>query len=412
MEDTCGAVNDLLCRCLSGGWSEAGAELQSFSGDQWAELAREAIRHGVAPLLYRRLEVDTPGEDIPESVRRVLEDVYCYSSLRGRAARDQLATVLSAFAFDRIPTIVLKGAYLAEHVYSEPAERPFGDLDLLVPLDDTERAALTLQELGYEPRPSPGVDYGPGHHHYPPFVKPGMLPIELHRRLTRRRPIEEGVWSRARSVQLAGAEALALSTEDLVVHLCLHAASHKLEIPLRVLLDLHRVLTGSAEKIDWTRLIRLVREMDSGPFVYVGLALTQATLGVDVPAAVWEELQENEADQAIVETALALVFEDAPSVPGAYRSFIRQNGATAKVGSIARAIFPDRNTLDRIYGPRESSASNVWRRIARPVRLSRQASRWLWGLRNPESADRAALGREKKRLAVNEWLARRNLARD
>jgi hypothetical protein len=134
-------------------------------------------------------------------------------------------------------------------------------------------------------------------------------------------------------------------------------------------------------------------------------------LRIDVPPDVWE-LQEDDSDRDIVGTALQLVFDDAPSAPGAYRSFIRQAGAPAKVGSIARAIFPDRETLDRIYGVGGSSVSNVWRRIARPVKLFRQACRWLWRLRRPHSADRAALGREKKRLVVDEWLASRDLARD
>ena len=406
------AVSQSLCRCLSGDPGTARAELRALSDDEWAELVRQSIRHGLAAILHRLVATIHSEGTVPSTARRSLEDLYLLSALKSRSAFEQLAVVLSAFEMQRIPTIVLKGAYLASHVYSDPAERSFEDLDLLVPPDDLERAHLTLSELGYAAIPSVGVDYGPLHHHFPPLAKKALLPIELHRRLTRKRPLDEAVWSRARSIRVAGGEALALSKEDLVIHLCLHAASHKLEIPLRMMLDLHRVLGGSPRGIDWDRLVRLAQESDAGPFVFVGLSLAQATLGTDVPSDALDALQQDETDHEVVETALELVMEEGAKPPSTYRDFIRQSGLPGKVGSVRRAMFPDRETLDRLYGKSDSSISIVWRRLIRPLSLLRRAPRWLWQLSKPGSADRTALGREKKRMAVAEWLASRDLARE
>ena len=57
--------------------------------------------------------------------------------------------ILQALHAVDIPVIPLKGAWLSENIYDEGAQRPMCDFDLLVPLDEFDRARAAFETLGY-----------------------------------------------------------------------------------------------------------------------------------------------------------------------------------------------------------------------------------------------------------------------
>jgi Uncharacterised nucleotidyltransferase len=80
---------------------------------------------------------------------------------------------------------VLKGASVAHTVYAEPCLRSFGDVDLLVPTSDYERACALLDSNGHvrqrpEPRPHFEVRFGKASVHKDPTDD---IEVDLHRTL-------------------------------------------------------------------------------------------------------------------------------------------------------------------------------------------------------------------------------------
>ena len=108
-----------------------------------------ATRHGVAPLLARALRVaDVSGW--PPRVVGALDRALAGESALEHGRRAELRRLSSAFAAERIPALVFKGAAVAYQVYAQPWLRPRHDTDLLIRVDDTVRATDVLRGLGYE----------------------------------------------------------------------------------------------------------------------------------------------------------------------------------------------------------------------------------------------------------------------
>jgi len=113
------------------------------------------------------------------------------------------------------------------------------DLDLLVRRDDLARARDVLAGMGYAPQyfGVEQVDYAQ-HHHLRPMARPDGIRVEIHWTIARPvGPAEvdlEGIWERAQPAKIAGVQALVLSPEDLILHLCLHTSfTHKFRVGLR-----------------------------------------------------------------------------------------------------------------------------------------------------------------------------------
>jgi hypothetical protein len=196
---------------------------------------------------------------------------------------------LGALREKGIPVIVLKGGDLALGIYENTALRPMTDLDLLVPTPRFADAEATLRLLGYAPRQPFYIEavqqVSP---HAPAFVKPGVVPIEVHWDLVEPfSPIRidlEGLWQRARPTNIAGVDVLALSLEDQVVYLCVHISFHHwFEVGLLSWCDIAQLLHSCGERVDWEQVLRLACRWGGQRGVYLTLWLSKELLGTRVP---------------------------------------------------------------------------------------------------------------------------------
>ncbi|MEP7199133.1 MAG: nucleotidyltransferase family protein, partial [Chloroflexota bacterium] len=111
------------------------------------KLAVSAIVLGVAPLLHWQLS----RWNVSLSPRA---DAKLLAARRASAARQlaiesQLAEILAASARADVPLIILKGAYLAAHVYPDASLRPMNDIDVLLRPNDLPVIESLLTRLGY-----------------------------------------------------------------------------------------------------------------------------------------------------------------------------------------------------------------------------------------------------------------------
>jgi len=94
--------------------------------------------------LARHPDVGAP----PEIVAALRED-YRSSALQSLVREASLFTLLGEFETVELPVILLKGSYLARHVYRDPALRPMDDVDILIHEEDLEQARSVLSNIGY-----------------------------------------------------------------------------------------------------------------------------------------------------------------------------------------------------------------------------------------------------------------------
>jgi hypothetical protein len=215
----------------------------------WAALrdagAAVAVPPGVRDQLAARLP---PGTELPEIA---LERAYEENAARNVDLLDQARCLLAALDAADIPATPLKGVdAVFEDLYGDPAVRTMGDIDVLVPVAEADRAAAVLGELGYEPAHS----VPPGHHHLVPLARPGRVGVvEVHTGLHDRR-------ARPRS----GCPGLRLDRTDAATHLVAHAQLHpattgRLAMDVRAL---HQtaLMARRVPEVDWEEVrARFVR---------------------------------------------------------------------------------------------------------------------------------------------------------
>ena len=158
----------------------------------------------------------------------------------------QIGELLAALHAADVPTMPLKGAWLAEHVYDDIAFRPMHDIDLLIRPDRLLAARRAMAAAGYlacEPaEPSPWCK--DQHFRHPARALGVELQWHLwttgHQELTE--PALDRFWSQPLPAQVAGQPAMALPPARHLIYLTYHLLAHHWWVPLRTHLDL--VLLG------------------------------------------------------------------------------------------------------------------------------------------------------------------------
>jgi hypothetical protein len=281
--------------------------IRAVAALDWDATATRAEHERLAPILYVALR----GGGAPAPVLARLRAAWMAAERQHLSAGPQLREIVAAFGRAGIETILLKGPLLAADYYSDPALRPFTDLDLLVRRRDRERAIAVLIALGYT-HGSPGRSYAYELEHAPAayFVAPGgsRLPVDLHwecvahpggSRATQL--AAEEIWSRAVSSRSWGAAARTLAPEDLLIYLAAHFAIHHSLAGALWQLDLALVLERHGATLDWDALVGRARRWGAAGAVYFALRTVGDALGVTAPTPALNRLRPGNLRVALVE---------------------------------------------------------------------------------------------------------------
>lgn len=398
-EDRRPTLGGALVRCLTADAETVGPLLAGLSADHVLALAGQAMCHGVGPWWRDRLIAQGLFKTLPAAAREALEAQARERSARAALRDRELVTLLECLAERGIPVIALKGTYLARAVYPRPGLRPMGDMDLLFRTDDLAATQAVLRGLGYE---QPGnlvralADDLSSANHLVPFARPGATTIEVHFRLELpSAPFAidlDGLWARARPWPFDGWSLLALAPEDLLLHLCLHAAyHHRFRIGLKALIDIARVV--EVEPLDWVACIGRAREWQAAVPTFLCLSLAQRLVGAPIPGPVLAALappRPAEAALLMLERTLLAArsadgHEAAPQRRRAYlygyrvhlSHMMARPGWRARAAFVLAKVFPSREVLDLHYPGFQGSG---WIRVMYAVHWLVHLGRFSQGL--------------------------------
>ncbi|MEM7033740.1 MAG: nucleotidyltransferase family protein [Chloroflexota bacterium] len=419
-------IQTLLLTCLSDQPNHLGGQhFAVLTEDGWSDFVDLARRQGVESMVYHRLKQAELLSVVPEVQRERLKQSYHGIALTNLRLYAGLKTVLEAFAEHNISVIVLKGAYLAEHVYPNIALRYMCDVDLLVPETDLAKARDLMLELDFQMRESVSSEQvGLTAKHLPPFVKGGWITVELHWRIVdlmnrAHEPVpmpftEDDLWRRAQAKPIANTETLVLSPEDLIMHLCLHTAlQHNFELGLRGLCDLDHFIRMNQDQFNWAALIKRSHQWNLHKAVYLTLRLVQSMLGTSIPKDVLDTLKPSDFDLQFLSWARARIFNGVSSreVPSLYNvvQVHKATGFFGKVKVLRQVIFP--KPAVSVDSNMSSGRIGRWTYLQfvlfqRPRRLWQEYGSVLWRLWRKEKAIVDALNREAQGNAIYDWMYR------
>jgi len=295
----------------------APAVVLEMRAEDWDCLLRTAQMHRLGPMLYHRLGGSAYADLIPRGVLEQLKAAHRKSALRSLTRYRELVTVTRLLDAEQIPSIALKGAFLARYAYPDAGLRPMRDLDLLIKQEHAVKAFELLKEHGCRPD-SDGFPeaYFADRRHLPPLKGPDGSVIELHIRLiasdsyrTYSADFGDELWVRSVSRMIGGTRIRFLCIEDMMLHLCIHATlEHQFDLGPLALVDI--ALLVDTQQIDWPNFIRVVCDDNWQRPVLPVLHLARQYLGAKIPDEVIQTLGGKESEATWLESAEYLLFAD------------------------------------------------------------------------------------------------------
>jgi hypothetical protein len=255
---------------------EAVEALSRESEVRWVELAKAAGRHGVLPIVGANLRRCDPGalRLPPGMAERLQIAIFESAAVRERDA-DRLATALTRLREVGLEAMLLKGIVLSTFVYREPWVVDSRDIDLVLrPLPgwrEDEGGEREVRRSLYKS----GVECDLYDHH--DVTMNGVLPVDFER-----------IWRDALPVRFRGAEAWRMSSEDLLLSLCVNACRKRF-LRLKGLFDLAETVPRLAG-LDWSLFAAKAREWRCEGIVYTAFTAVRETLGCELPEGALESL--------------------------------------------------------------------------------------------------------------------------
>lgn len=284
---------------LAAGPASLEAEIPSLlasSQMDWPALLEVADRERATGVVWRRLR-RYALPTLLDHQRAAFERAAMVSEFTAGYLEQRIGESVALLAGRGTRGLLLKGAALAPSVYDSFADRPMGDVDLIVDRDRAEDAFEALQSIGWRWDASefPRSRYG-GHHHFPPLLDArGMdVRLELHVEL-----FVEGspfaldaarLWEHAREVTVGTGTALIPSPEHLLLHTCIHYTwSHMMLFGAwRSFRD---VIALSSAGLDWDRFVGLARRHRAESASFWTLRLAERLAGAALPPEVMARLE-------------------------------------------------------------------------------------------------------------------------
>lgn len=211
---------------------------------------------GLAGLVWMRIDRRAPRNE----TRATLRDAFRLQSLHALLHEQQLARVAAAFARDDVDALIGKGWAIAR-AYPDAAMRPYGDIDVYVPVEQLARARATMR--GFDSDEDVPV-------------------VDLHAGFAELRRPAAPLLARARALPLYDALVRLFAPEDHLRLLVAHFLRHGGCRPLW-LCDIALAVEEAAAGFDWDQLLA----PPSLPLDWVAstLGLARALLGADLSHA-------------------------------------------------------------------------------------------------------------------------------
>jgi hypothetical protein len=359
METSIPEISQLLIDCLKkDGPDVEPSRLSSLSPERWKALLALAATQRVSSLFWNRLREKGLDNTVPIKAAEQLQYAFRRNALRNLRFYGELHRLLSALKHEGIPLILLKGIFLADAVYDNMGLREMNDIDLLARPGDLARIAAILKAMDYKSVKPICADITiNAAQHLPRLVRHGHASFEIHWNLTNPGIYysidPDGLWERAVPIHIAGCDAMALSHEDLLLHLCLHTSyQHQFAFGLRPSCDIAETIARFSTSLNWQIITERACRWGWQRGVYLALLLARELAGADIPVNILERLRPEDMTEAVLETVRTQIFTDkrlAVSIPVPFAELLQSRQPWDKILLFWQRIFLPKAIISSNY---------------------------------------------------------------
>ncbi|MEC4895523.1 MAG: nucleotidyltransferase family protein [Oscillatoria sp. PMC 1051.18] len=252
----------------------------------WNYFSKLAEKHRVLPLLYYNLNLICP-EAIPQEILSNLRDHFLANSQRNLIFTNELLRLLERFQKLDIRIIPYKGTVLAGLVYGNISLKQIHDLDIIIDRQDLPKIRELLISEGYWLKREHDQEQTF-------FNDSNQVKIDVHWGLTPVYfPLEvdfNRLWEQTKIVKFCQKNIVNLSSEDLLLILCLQIAKdcwerrQKLEHLAKVC-DIAQLIY-TCPNLNWSEVIAQAKSHNLTRIFHFGVFLAQELFAVNLPDSV------------------------------------------------------------------------------------------------------------------------------
>ena len=263
----------------------------------WRRLEFLARHEKATPIVWKSLQRMGTGR-LPAHIEAAWRKRAMVSEFQLMRLEGALHDMISVLATRGIEVMLLKGSALAYTTYGSFADRPMGDLDVLIRPERAQEAWSLLQTQGWiwQSDRYPAKLFT-AHHHLPPLLdaRGDGFRLELHTDiLPGGHPFQSSptsLWSDAQRIDVGKSSALVPRLAQQLLHLSIHLAwSHQLQFGgWRTFRDVYRLAREGA--VPWAEFVDLARASRATTSCYWTLRLARELTGAAVPDDVLRDLR-------------------------------------------------------------------------------------------------------------------------
>jgi hypothetical protein len=263
---------------------------------RWKDILNMAWRNKLAPLLFKHFQNDRIRPHISKNILKTVTNIYYGNLARNIIFSKELQKFLSEFENANIPVLILKGGFLSQILYEDPAFRFMSDIDLLVKKSDLNKVHEISEKLGYSfiKRQQDKEFYEKYHFHfaYEKLTAPKLV-FEFHWNLikpsSKLNINPDDLWEQTFVFDFYGREARALSLENQFLHLIIHAAHDCFEHGLISICEISEFYKKYQNVLNIPKIKHLAFKIGANKMFYYILYHTEKIMGNKFhPHLVWQ----------------------------------------------------------------------------------------------------------------------------
>jgi hypothetical protein len=279
----------------------------------WDYLLKLAAEHKIKPLVYSSLKTMDKNK-IPEEVFIELESHFIRNLQKNLMYLGHLHNILKLFHNNKIKSIPYKGPVLALNAYGNLGLREFVDLDIFVQKKDIVCAKNTLVSNGYISYiKNSGFKeniYYQFHRDMLFFDSDRNVNIEIQWNFIGQSFTYNGnIFKNPKNIQstkLNNKEIFSLSSEDMLLILCIHASGHLWE-QISWICDIAVFI--NVNKINWASLIKKSKILGFNRILNINLLLSIELFDLKIPNEFLELISHDEYSKNLVSDIIKVLFQ-------------------------------------------------------------------------------------------------------